>query len=61
MDDVFLFLDANQFADPEWENVVKNEAQPELSGILKRVSFKIPDFPRVWNNFVLISFRDSTT
>lgn len=38
MDDL-LSLDIGDYADnPEWQEVVQNGAQPELSGILKRVS-----------------------
>lgn len=38
MDDLFSLLDAEEYTtDPEWQQVVQNGAQPELSGILKRV------------------------
>lgn len=39
MDDLYAFVDPELFTgDPEWQEVVQSGAQPELSGILKRVS-----------------------
>lgn len=38
MDDCLLDFVAQEETNPEWRELVENEIQPELSGILKRVS-----------------------
>lgn len=66
MDDLFSLLDAEGYTtDPEWQQVVQNEAQPELSGILKRVrvcSINIKrEFSSAITNVTFVFCRVSTT
>ena len=47
MEDLLPFLDLEQFTeDPVWQEVVGNGAEPELSGILKRVSERQENLPK---------------
>lgn len=66
MDDLFSLLDAEEYTtDPEWQQVVQNEVQPELSGILKRVRVCSRNIKRELSgaitNVILVLCRVSTT